>query len=246
MATQFKTLAFDSAGDLARLYFSFDMKKHGADTEKIRAMNNYPGATERLNMLVRRLKNARKSGLEIVITAHEDVEKLYLKSGGELKNSEPYAVKGWADIPGRRAPDEFGRAVDNMLHVRRVSGQLTWVAIPELIGPGAEWSVKDRFNAPAIKNGYLPPSYSDIAELASKNPLCNWQPPYIWLIYGAIGLKKTFALQTFPRPLRIFDFDRGTTVIPLDKREGIDIIEYDPEETDNYNKFLGDLEACLP
>src|SRR5208282_3592805 len=244
---QYKTLAFDSLGDLARLYFSFDMKKHTSDafdikTEKIRAMNNYPGAVERLNMLFRRLKNVRKEGIEVVATGHEDIEKLYAKSGGELKNVEPYAMKGWADSPGKRAPDELGRAVDNMLHVRRVNGKLQWIAIPESVCPGCEWCVKDRFNAPAILNGYLPPSYKEIAELALKNPACNWKPPYIWLIYGAIGLKKTFNLQTFPRPIKIFDFDRGTSVIPDSCREGIDIVEYDCEESDEYNRFLGDLE----
>lgn len=71
---RFRTLAFDSAGDLARLYFSFDMKKHGAYQftpggdvqEAIRQFNNYPGAIERLNMLVRRLKSFRKAGMDIV------------------------------------------------------------------------------------------------------------------------------------------------------------------------------------
>jgi hypothetical protein len=45
---KYATVAIDSAGELARLYFSKDMGKTGDETEKIRAMNNYPGATERL------------------------------------------------------------------------------------------------------------------------------------------------------------------------------------------------------
>ena len=250
-SSRFKTLAIDSAGDLARLAFSFDMKKHTSldiKKEVIRAVNNYPGAVERMNMIVRRLKNFRAAGMEIVITAHEDVERFFAKStGGMGLKEEPFVTKGWADLPGKRAPDEFGRACDNMLHVRRASGKLQWVAIPELIGPGAgEWCVKDRFNAPAIQNGYLPPSYTDIAELAKRNPLCNWKPPYIWLIYGAMGLKKTRSLLTFPQPIRIFDTDRGTGVLTDKEKEVCDIIEYDPEESDDYNRFLADLEACMP
>lgn len=246
---KFKTLAFDSAGELARLAFSFDMKKHSSldvKKEQIRQVNNYPGAVERLNMIVRRLKNFRNAGMEIVFTAHEDVERFYTKKSSDMVGKEePYATKGWCDLPGKRAPDEFGRAVDNFLHVRRASGKLQWVAVYEAMAPGVEWCVKDRFNAPAIQNGYLPPSYEELAKLAAANPLCNWKPPYIWLIYGALGLKKTWSLQTFPRPICIFDFDRGTNVIPEANRKDMTIIPYDPEESDDYNRFLGDLEACM-
>lgn len=249
---KFKTLAFDSAGDMARLYFSFDMKKHSKDMDTIRMVNNYPGATERLNMIVRRLKNFRAAGMEIVFIAHEDVEKLYLKGSGiPMKGQpqqEPYAMKGWADLPGKRAPDEFGKAVDNLFHIRRVNNKAQWIACRESIGPGAEWDVKDRFNATVLNNGYLPMSYAELAKLALANPLCNWKPPYIWLLYGALGLGKTRSLLTFPPPIRIFDFDRGTGVL-TDKEKldhQVDIVEYDPEESNDYNRFLGDLEACMP
>jgi hypothetical protein len=96
---KYGTIAIDSAGELARLYFSKDMGKTGKDTEKIRAMNNYPGATERLNMLVRSLKQKRDKGIEIVFTAHEDLERIYAKGSGMSSKGapapEPLAVKGW-------------------------------------------------------------------------------------------------------------------------------------------------------
>jgi AAA domain len=248
---QYKTMAFDSAGDLARLYFSNDLKKHSKDTESIRQMNNYPGVTERLNMLVRRLKNARDAGIEVVFTAHEDIEKVYAKGSGMAGRGQPapdpIAVKGWPDLPGKRAPEEFGRAADNILRVRRINQDWRWIAVPENIGPGAgNWEVKDRFNAPAIQNGYLPNSYAAIAELASKNPKCNWDPPYIWLIYGPFGSHKTRSLLTFPRPMVIFDTDRGTKSLAKSELTDITIKTYDPEECDDYTKFVGDMEACMP
>lgn len=254
---KYKTLVIDSGGELARLTFSFDMKKHAGDffkesKEKIRMPNNYPGATERMNMIFRRLKNCRAVGMEVYITAHEDVEKLYLK-GGEIAQKgqpqqEPYALKGWADLPGKRAPEELGRAVDNQLRVRLVNKEFSWIAIPESIGPGCVWCVKDRFNAPMINGGYLPASYEKIAELALKTPGCNWKPPYIWLIYGAIGSKKTRSIITFPGPIRVLDLDQGTTVLTDAEvaAKQINITKYDPEESDDYNRFLGDLEACMP
>ena len=246
---KYGTLAFDSAGELARLAFSFDMKKHSSldvKKEQIRQVNNYPGAVERLNMIVRRLKNFRNAGIEIVWTAHEDIERFFAKKASDLVGKEePYATKGWCDIPGKRSPDEFGRAVDNYFHVRKVNNKSSWIAAEENVAPGVPWCVKDRFHALSINNGYLPGSYAEIAELAKKNPLCNWKPPYIWLIYGALGVGKTRSLISFPKPIRVFDFDRGTNVLTDEERDGVEVIEYDPEESDDYNRFLGDLEACL-
>ncbi|HET9409794.1 MAG TPA: hypothetical protein VFO39_21335 [Candidatus Sulfotelmatobacter sp.] len=180
------------------------------------------------------------------------MEKLYLKGSGIATKGqpaqEPYALKGWADIPGKRAPDEFGRAVDNLFHVRRVNGKPYWVACRESIGPGCEWDVKDRFNALVLNNGYLPNSYAELAKLASTNSLCNWRPPYLWLLYGALGIGKTRSLQTFPGPIRLFDFDRGSSVLTNAEKEAcqMEVIEYDPEESDDYSRFLHDLEACMP
>src|ERR1700751_2427750 len=96
---KFVTVAIDSAGKLARLFFSKDMGKSSADREKIRGMNNYPGATERMNMLVRSLKQKRDKGVEIVFTAHEDIEKIYARGSGMAAKGqpqpEPVGVKGW-------------------------------------------------------------------------------------------------------------------------------------------------------
>src|SRR6266571_1285749 len=124
---KYATVAIDSSGELARLYFSKDMGKH--------------------------------------FTAHEDIEKIYAKGGMVASKGQappdPVAVKGWPDIPGKRAPDEFCRACDNVLRVRRVNNKPACIAQRESIGTGADyWEVKDRFNGPAIQSGLLPASYS--------------------------------------------------------------------------------------
>ena len=255
---KYKTLAIDSGGEWGRLTFSFDMKKHAKDyansgSEKIRAVNNYQGATERINMVARRLKDFKDAGIEVVILTHEQIEKVYAKGGmitpkGQAPQ-EPIAVKGWPDFPGAQCPSEVMRAADNVFRVRRLSGKPTWVAKAESLGGGGdEWEVKDRFNAGAIQNGYLPPSYSELATLAQANPDCNWDPPYIWLIYGPPGIGKTRSLLTFPRPIKILDIDRGTASISKEKKadpEGIQIAQFNAEECDEYQPFLATLEATL-
>jgi hypothetical protein len=214
-------------------------------------MNNYPGATERLNMLVRRMKNYRDQGSEVVFIAHEALEKIYAKGGAMASKgqppTEPIAVKGLPDMPGKQAPEEFCRAADNIFRVRHVNGKPAWIARREPIGGGGEvWEVKDRFNAGAILSGMLPASYSEVAALAQSNPLCNWDPPYIWIFYGTFGIGKTRSLKTFPTPMVIFDLDRGTSVLKKDFDEmtkaGHKIEIYDDidvEESDHYNTFLG-------
>lgn len=257
MPTKYKTLAIDSGSEWARLTFSFDMKKHkkdyGADSEKIRGPFNYPGATERINMTVRRLKDFRDAGMEIVIIAHDQIEKVYAKGGmittkGQTPQ-EPIAVKGWPDFPGSTCPQEVMRACDNVFHVRRLSDNPVWVAKPEPVGGGGnEWEVKDRFNAPLIQNGYLPPSYAEVAKLASANPGCWWRPPYIWLLYGPPGIGKTRSLLTFPRPIKILDIDRGTGSIGKEVASAngdISIAQFNSEEMDEYEPFLATLEATL-
>lgn len=248
---KYATIAFDSASEIARLYFSFDMKKHASNMDAIRAMQNYPGATERLNMLVRRMKDFRDKGIEIVFTAHEDIEKIYARGGAMGKKGEappdPVAVKGWPDIPGKRAPDEFCRAADNVIHVRYVNSKPMWIGRREPIGTGAEyWEVKDRFNAPALQGGLLPPSYQELAKMALANPLCNWRPPYTWVFYGPFGCGKTRSLLTFPRPMIIFDLDHGTKVFREDELKDIEIVsDINSEECDDYPKFVAKLESCL-
>jgi hypothetical protein len=241
---KYGTIAIDSAGELARLFFSRDMGKSGITLDKIRALNNYPGTTERLNMLVRQLKQRRDSGVEVVFTAHEDIEKVYVK-GGFADKQDPIAVKGWPDLPGKRTPDEFCRAADNVLHVRRVNNIPTWVARREPIGSGAEyWEVKDRFNGPSINSGLLPASYSELAGLVQKANPELWRPPYIWVLYGAFGIGKTRSLLTFPRPVLLFDLDKGSkslTKTEVSTSQMTVVDDIDVENSDDYNKFVTKL-----
>lgn len=255
--SKFKTLAIDSASEWARLTFSFDMKKHAgdyaADKEKIRAVNNYPGATERINMVVRRLKDFRDSGMEIVIIAHEQIEKIYAKGGAITPKGgtpqEPIAVKGWPDLPGSTCPQEVMRACDNVFRVRLINGTPCWIAIPQSVGGGGDdWEVKDRFNARVIRNGLLPADFREIAKLAQADSQCWWKPPYIWLIYGPPGIGKTRSLLTFPRPIKILDIDRGTGSIGKEaagSNGDISIAQFNSEEMDEYPAFLATLEASL-
>jgi len=251
---KYSTIAIDSVGELARLYFSKDMGKVSGDMEKIRQMNNYPGATERLNMLVRALKGKRDSGIEIVFTAHEDIEKVYAKGGGMASKGgpapEPIAVKGWPDIPGKRAPDEFCRASDNVLRVRHVNSQPTWIARREPIGVGADyWEVKDRFNGPALFNntGMLPPDYNKVkAEVLRNNPEW-WQAPYIWILYGPYGIGKTRSLLTFPQPILLIDLDHGTKSLTKTEIEKAQITidsSIDVEEFSDYTKFVSLIQGA--
>lgn len=249
---KYATIVVDSAHEWARLTFSFDMSKHAKDTDKIRQINNYPGATERINMTVRRMKDYRAKGVECVITVHEQIEKIYAKGGmitpkGQIPQ-EPIGVKGWPNLPGSTCPTEVMGACDNVFRMRRVNGLPAWIARPEPLGGGGDdWVVRDRFNAPAISNGMLPPSYMELAKLAIANPLCNWRPPYIWMIYGEPGCGKTRSLLTFPRPMLILDIERGTgSLLNKDGRypEGIEVTQFNSEECEDYPKFVSTLEAA--
>ena len=248
---KFATIAIDSGGELARLAFSFDMKKHAKDFDSIRMVNNYPGATERINMIARRLKDFRARGINVVILCHEQIEKVYAKGGaitakGQVPQ-EPVAVMGWPNLPGSTCPTEVMNACDNVFRVREVNGTPAWIRRREPLGGGGDyWVVKDRFNAPAIKGGILPTSFTELAGLAVANQSCSWSPPYIWLLYGVPGIGKTRSLLTFPRPLHILDIDRGSIVLKKDGQlpEGISVEEFNSEESDDYPRFLSSLEAA--
>lgn len=252
MPPKYATVAIDSGGELARLAFSYDMKKHAGNYDSIRMVNNYPGATERINMIARRLKDFKQRGLNVVILCHEQLEKIYAKGGAITAKGqtpqEPIAVMGWPNLPGTTCPTEVMLACDNVFRAREVNSKPVWVANKEAIGGGGDyWVVKDRFNAPAISQGFLPPSYSEIEVLAKTNPNCNWKPPYVWLIYGVPGSRKTRSLLSFPRPLHILDIDRGTDSISKEVEAAdsqITITQYNSEECDDYTKFLRDLEAA--
>lgn len=242
------TIGIDSLGEWARLTFSKDMGKTGWDLEDLRAVNNYTGMGERIALVLRRLKNIRdQHQVNIVVTAHEGIDKIYAKGGMIATKgsapSEPIAVFGRPDIPGTSASQEILRAFDNIFRVRRIGQKLQWVAAHEALGGGGNtWEVKDRFNALAISNGYLPPSFTEIEKLAKANPLCNWNPPYMWLIYGPPGSQKTRSLITFPPPLVLHDIDRGGTVLKKEADAGlVTIYPYDPEDHNEYDKFISQL-----
>ena len=248
--SKYKTIAIDSASELARLYFSWDMKKSPTDMEKIRGPSNYPGTTERLNMLVRRLKDYRDAGMEIVITAHEDIQKVYARGGMIAAKGqqpvEPASVKGWPDLPGNRTPDEVCRAADNVFHMRWINGKARWVARREVIVGDAYWEVKDRFGALRISGGVLPANYTELESLAKQHCEGDWSPPYIWVLYGPFGIGKTRCLLSFPRPLLIFDLDKGSASIKKHIKEGdIDVVSYNVENSKHYEPFVTRMEASL-
>jgi len=252
MPPKFKTIAIDSASEWARLTFSKTMKKSAKDLEKIREPFDYPGATERIQMVVRRMKDYKAKGIEVVITAHEQIEKIYAKGGmitpkGQTPQ-EPIAVAGWPDLPGKTAPAEVMRALDNVFRMKWMNGKKVWNSNREPLGGGGDyWEVKDRFNAPAIQAGYLPANYFELAELARANAQCNWEPPYLWMLYGVPGIGKTRSLLTFPRPIIIFDIDRGTASISKEIKapnSQITVKSYVSEEQADYEIFLKDLEEA--
>jgi hypothetical protein len=254
---KFATVVIDSGGELSRLYFSKARGKHASDMENLRQLNDYTPTTERLNILFRRLQDLRDTGTEIVIICHEQVDKIFAK-GGEIgaKNApppEPMAVRGMPDLPGKVAPEELMRKSDNLLRMRVVNSKLMWVTKQEPLGGSASdspWIAGCRFDslklAPA---GYLPASYIEIKNLASKCPEANFVPPYIWMIYGAPKIGKTrLVCNTFPKPLRLYDLDRGRKVLGSDeviKAAGIIPVQFNSEECDDYTRFLADLATCF-
>lgn len=249
------TVAIDSGSELARLMFSWEMKTVPGSYESIRAMNDFPGMTERINKICRRLKDFRAAGYECVFIFHEGIDKVYVRGSVMAKkgqNNEPTAVKGRIDMPGQVAPEEVMRVGDNIFRVRLVNGQPVWVCKPEPIGPGApeHWQVKDRFNAEANIGAYLPSSYSAIvAQLKAKGLYEQyWDGPYIWMIYGAVGMKKTLSLASFPKPIRVFDLDIGTAVLRneiVKDPASWNITSYNSEDMNEYGRFISDFESVL-
>lgn len=242
------TAAVDSLGEFSRLTFAKDMGRSRWDVEDIRGVNNYSGAGERVAMILRRMKEIRDLyKVNIVFTAHEGIDKIFAKGGmiGKKGESpqEPIGVWGRPDIPGQSATQEILRAFDNIFRVRFNGSKLVWVAQREALGGGGNtWEVKDRFNALAINNGYLPPSYTEIEKLALANPACNWNPPYLWLIYGPPGFEKTRSLRTFPPPLELFDIDGGGSVLAKEEKEGkVKIRRYEPDDEKEYNRFVSEF-----
>lgn len=245
---RFKTLAIDSGGELARLAFSYDMKKHAKDMEKIRMVNNYPGSTERINMLARRFRDYRNAGLEVVLICHEGIDKLYAGKTGSIPGKgeqpqEPAAVKGRIDLPGNTAPEEVMRIADNIFRVRLINGKPQWVTVPEALpgASGAIWQVKNRFYAESL-GASLNPDYEALAKQAVLKKL-NWHPPYIWILYGNVGFGKTRSLLTFPRPIKILDLDQGTSVIENELTPQDKVVKFNSEESDDWALFMAEMES---
>jgi len=255
---KYASIYVDSCSELARLYFSKAMGKAATSMDSIRGISNYPEVTERLNMLIRRLKTLRDQGTEIFFTAHEDIQSVYARGGmitpkGQTPQ-EPIGVKGWPDMPGKRTPDEMCRAADNVFRIRNVNGKPMMIGYREPLGGGGDyWEVKDRFNAPSIRNGNLPFDYNALAELAKQQTPMLWSPAYIWILYGSFGIGKTRFSLTVPRPVKFFDLDRGTKSIEnevreLQKKEGADsfkIESYDVEDVKDYSRFISDINQCF-
>lgn len=255
---KYASLCIDSSSELARLYFSKSMGKDSSSFEAIRGLKNYPEATERLNMVIRRLKNLRDHGTEVFFTAHEDIQKVYsrggMMGGAGGQPQEPIAVKGWPDMPGSRTPDEMCRAADNVLRVRYVNGKAMMVGKRENLGSNSDyWEVKDRFNAPSINGGFLPFHYGELAALAQKQSPMLWNPPYVWILYGGFGIGKTRFLLTVPRPLLLLDLDRGTKSIEnevkgIRAKEGeaaFRIESFDVESASEYPRFVQLVNSCF-
>jgi hypothetical protein len=250
---KYSTIVIDSVHEWSRLTFSQDMGKHAGEFEEIRQINNYPGATERINMVVRRFKDYQKKGIQVVMTAHEQIEKIYAKGGmitaKGKQPQEPIGVRGWPNIPGSTCPTEVMGACDNVFRVRIVNRKPAWICIPEPLGGGGDdWVAKDRFGAPLLNPaGILPADYVELGKLAEAHPQCNWRPPYIWLLYGVPGVGKTRSILSFPRPLHVFDIDRGASVLMgKDGKlpDGITTSQYNSEECNDYPRFISDLEAA--
>jgi hypothetical protein len=254
---KYKTIVIDSVGEMARLYFSKTRGKKSTEMDNLRQINDYAPATERMNIMFRRLQDLRDKGVNIVFIGHEQIEKIYGK-GGEIGGKgqappEPIAIKGMPDLPGKIAPEELMRKCDVILRNRLLNGQPIWVAKQESLGGSvaeAPWVAGCRFHTEALKPGsFLPPSYEEIVQLAAKVPDTNFAPPYIWMIYGAPKTKKTLLVcKTFPKPMRLFDLDRGRSVLGNDekiKSMGIDPVSYNSEESSDYDRFVADITSCF-
>jgi hypothetical protein len=254
---KYQTVFIDPVGELARLYFSKAIKKHAKDMEALREIYHYTPTTERLNIFLRRMQDLRATGTNIVFSGHEQVDKIYAKGGAIAAKGqpppEPIAIRGMPDLPGSVAPEELMRKSDCVLRMRMVNGKPMWIAKPEPLGGSAmdsPWTAGCRFNALALNSmGYLPASFEEIAKLASDKPDANFNPPYIWIIYGATKIGKTRLIaQTFPKPMKMYDLDQGSHVLGTPDKiadMGIDLVTYNTEECDDYDRFLADIASCF-
>ncbi len=253
---RYKTVVIDSIGEQARLYFSKAIKKHSGDSDTLRNISHYQPTTERLNIWIRRVEELKRTGVECVLVGHEQIDKIYAK-GGEIGSKgqqpqDPIGVRGIPDLPGSTFPEELLRKCDCIFRARLVNGKVRWVAKEEPLGASisdAPWVAGARFHAEMIMGGYLPPDYNEITRMAIEAKINNFQPPYIWMIYGRVKIGKTrMVCQTFPKPMKLFDFDHGSNVLGSAediKSMGIDVVQYSVEEQDDYDKFVADFASCF-
>ncbi len=262
---KYKTVVIDTLGEMVRLYFSKAIGKHAAidpktEEKSMRNVSHFQPATERCNIWLRRAEDLKKQGTQLVILCHEQVDKIYAK-GGEItpkgqQPQEPVSIQGIPDLPGSTFPHEVLRKCDAILRVRKVNGKLTWISFEEPLGPtvsDAPWVAGCRFYAEKLNNGFLPPSYIEIEKLAlaatAAKTIDNWNPPYIWLIYGRPRTQKTLsAALTFPKPMIYFDFDHGLHVLGSEekiKNLGIEHVEYQVEDVNSYDPWVSRFATCF-
>jgi hypothetical protein len=128
-----------------------------------------------------------------------------------------------------------------------------WVTKPEPLGGSAVaafWNAGCRFNVLAMNAaGVMPPSYEEWVKLGKDHPEAKFRPPYIWLIYGVPKIGKTRLIGgTFPKPMRLYDLDRGAHVLGNKeeiKEQGIDLVTYNSENAGDYVDFISDFSACF-
>jgi hypothetical protein len=68
------------------------------------------------------------------------------------------------------------------------------------------------------------------------------------MLYGPFGIGKTRSLQTFPKPILLFDLDHGTkslTKTEITNAQITIIDDIDVEDHNSYTKFIGKLEEAF-
>lgn len=145
----YNSVALDSLQEFSALT---QIKAKGKGSEFL-LMNEvnfaWMGAQERAQMLLRKLRNYRDSGIFLYMTSGQDIDKEYVKSPLEKGKGgpppEPYSIKGTISLPGKLA-GILVHFPDILCHARMMTGRVGWVTKPEpIIGGDATWDAKDRF-----------------------------------------------------------------------------------------------------
>jgi hypothetical protein len=111
------------------------------------------------------------------------------------------------------------------------------------------WIAGCRWNGESLNGGYLPASYTDLLQLVKDHPEAGFRPPYIWMIYAPPKMGKTRLIaSTFPKPMKLYDLDRGSSVLGTPeeiKAQGIDLRKFNSEEGSDYDLFTADIASCF-